>query len=192
MGLFDVHCGYSGIALRGDARLVLMQKAGRRWAPIAAPVASTYNRLGGIDERRKDKTFAALSAWLCELTGAEDFEESLQSLTGGEVVFGNDAISYSLVDEGVYQALPGSQSPASEALPNKIRVAWKTAIAKVTPIDFADSDQYCGLKGEFGCARRIARAKKKFASERKVLAAIAKNEALWKQWDDEQGDDDDD
>ncbi len=192
MGFFDVHCAYSGLALAGDTRLVLLAKEGRQWVPIAAPIVSTYNRLGGLDEAKKSPAWKPLSKWLASVTGQSDFHEAMEALADGEATWNDVPVAYTLVDEGVYQALKGGVTSGSDELPAALRGTYKTALGKLTPIDFEDGDQYTGLRGESGCAKRITRAKKRFAGDKAMLKAIASNEATWQERDDDDDDHNDD
>jgi hypothetical protein len=55
MGFYDCRCLATGVSLKGaDAALVLLQRDGDAYRPLAAALHGPYNRLGAIDNVRKD------------------------------------------------------------------------------------------------------------------------------------------
>lgn len=60
MGLFDYRCMITGLSLKSSKTvLILLEKSGDNYAPIALPVFGEYNRLGAIDsidENQNTKT----------------------------------------------------------------------------------------------------------------------------------------
>lgn len=56
MGLFDYRCMISGLSLSSSrTSLILLEKLGENYVPIAFPVYGQYNRLGSIDMILKDE-----------------------------------------------------------------------------------------------------------------------------------------
>lgn len=56
MGLFDYRCMISGLSLKSSkTTLILLEKAGDNYLPIALPVFGQYNRLGAIDMIEENK-----------------------------------------------------------------------------------------------------------------------------------------
>ncbi|MCA9618972.1 MAG: SEC-C domain-containing protein [Myxococcales bacterium] len=59
---------------------------------------------------------------------------------------------------------------------------WGDTLA---PIDVHDGAQYDGLRGDYGCERRVRRARARFKGRRRILAAIKANAALWRARDED-------
>lgn len=189
MGLFDVHCSYSGVALSGDTQLVLLlgdDDAG--WVPISAPFRGTYDRLGGLDEAEPDEAshrdFSALVGFLRGEFGLEDFETALEAMRDREITWHGKTLSYALVDAGVYDALAQDSVEVDPRLPSALRTPAKKAVQALTPIDIDDSDQYTGLTGKYGCRQLIERAEERFSEHPALLAAIEANAREWAELDD--------
>lgn len=182
--MFDLHCGYSGLALREETRVVLLARRGESWVPLAAPLCETYDRGGGIDEPEDgEPAFEAFEAWARAELGTDGLEETLEAMRDGTVEWNGAPLCYALVDEAVYRALPDASTPADAALPEALRVPWKSALGGLVPVDLEDTEQYTGLVGRYGCQARVEAAKVRFRDDPAVLEAIAANEASWAESD---------
>jgi hypothetical protein len=178
MGVFDVHCTYSGVPLSGDVQVILMQRTADGWTPLSAPFRSTYDRYGAIDEPDVP-AFAAFVKWMNEVSSVDNAAEAFETMRGGAATWQGADLHYALVDAAVYDALPEATSSADTRLPAALQVPWKTAIAGTGPIDLDTADQYTGYAGDYGARAAIDRARAKFADAPAVRAAIEKNAARW-------------
>lgn len=106
MGVFDVHCAYSGIPLNGDAQLLLLAEHDDGWKVISAPFRGCYDRYGRIEMAfdgagSSKERFDTLIAWTYENQGLNDFEQILESMLDGDFIWNGGKISYGLVDAGI-------------------------------------------------------------------------------------------
>jgi hypothetical protein len=188
MGVFDVHCAYSGIALKGETQLILLSKEEDGWKVISAPLRGSYDRYGRIDipsvaELPNGSVFAAFMEWASEHFGVTDSDGIFQSLIDREAVWRGREVSYALVDADVYDALPDTWIAADQCLPVRLQCPCKAALGCVTPIDIEDSDQYCGFEGKYGCRSRVELALQRFADAAGIVAAINHNATRWRALD---------
>jgi hypothetical protein len=183
MGVFDVHCTYSGVPLSGDVQVILMQRSGDGWTPLSAPLRSTYDRYGAIDEPDATPAFDAFVRWAKETFDVDGHEEAFETMRDGDAKWEGAEIGYALVDAAVYDALPVAVSAADARLPDALRVPWKTALAGTAPIDLDEAGQYTGYAGEYGAGEAIVRARERFADAPAVLAAIELNAERWRELD---------
>ncbi|MEL6546171.1 MAG: hypothetical protein AAFQ82_16205 [Myxococcota bacterium] len=182
MGLFDLHCAYSGLALNGDTRLILLLRDGQRWVPLCAPIAGFYDRAGGLDEPSDHPKAQVFSQFLGQL-GHREFSAGLEAMRDFQLEWKGETLSYALVDAGVYDALPSASPELDSRLPEELGPAAKSAVDGVVPVDVEDGDQYTGLRGTYGCAPRVEAARKRFADSREMLAAIESNAQRWGELD---------
>jgi hypothetical protein len=188
MGVFDVHCRYSGIPLIGDTQLFLLAEHNQRWKVISAPFRGSYDRYGRIEvtfngtDSSKSR-FDAFIAWTKEHFGLAEFEQILERMFDGDFIWRGHKISYSLVDAAVYDALPHALTPTDPGLPECLQCPWKGALGAITPTDFEDSDQYCGYEGKYGCRSIVELALTRFANNPAVVAAIKRNASEWQEID---------
>jgi len=185
MGVFDVHCAYSGIALNGPTQLLLLAKEKDDWRVISAPLRDTYDRYGRIDfpSDEEDGSFNDFKAWAGEHFGVTDSDDIFEKMVDGEARWRGQQIAYALVDAGVYDALPVDSIAADKHLPQNLQRSWKSVLKDLTPIDFDDSDQYCGFEGKYGCRSRVELALQRFADSPKIVAAINANAESWRELD---------
>ena len=190
MGFFDLHCCYSGIALTGDTQLILLVKRDQQWQPISAPLRSFYDRLGGLDDPYSDdpetlRPFSAFTSWAEQHLAAGNLQEALGSMRDLAGRWNGQDLHYALIDAEIYHALDGGLVAADPQLPEDIRVDWKAAILGINPVDLEDSEQYCGLEGDFGCRARVDAALKRFADQPAIVDAIEGNAEEWRELDEE-------
>lgn len=190
MGVFDVHCAYSGIALVGKTQLLLLAKDEDGWTNISAPLRSTYDRYGridipSIDDPSNRSTFDALTAWAREHFGVTGSDDIFEPMTDGQAQWRGREISYALVDAGIYDALPDIWIAADQYLPQKLQHPWKAALKGLAPVDIEGADQYCGFEGEYGCRNRVELALHRFADSPELVAAIHQNAGAWRTLDGE-------
>lgn len=188
MGVFDVHCSYSGVALIGEVQFLLLEGDHNNWRVLSAPFRGCYDRYGRIDLPSADDGASgaqldAFVAWGHEVSGVSEFEEILEKMLEGQALWRGHRISYTLVDGGVYDALPSVLSEADPNLPEHLQCAWKAALGAIAPIDIEDSDQYCGFEGEYGCRSRTDAAQIRFANDPGISAAIEANASQWRELD---------
>lgn len=184
----DVHCAYTGIALKGETQLVLLAKDEDAWKVISAPLRSTYDRYGRIDIPSMDdppnrSPFDAFMEWANEHFRVTDSDELFELMIDGQALWRGREISYALVDAGVYDTLPDDWIAADQHLPQRLQYPWKAALKHIAPIDIEDSDQYCGFEGEYGCRSRVELALQRFADNPKIVAAINLNANEWRALD---------
>ena len=118
MGVFDVFCAESGIALHGDTRLVMLAESGNEcFEPIALPIKGCYNRYGSIDasDDSLDKNGRAIFEFCKKLKYdtppfGKEFEEHLSVLNMGPsedswARWNGQRISFALLHDGIYEAI---------------------------------------------------------------------------------------
>lgn len=118
MGVFDVFCAESGIALNGDTRLVMLAESGNgRFEPIALPIKGCYNRYGSIDadDDSLDENGRAVFEFCKKLKYdtppfGKEFEEHLSVLNMGPsedswAEWNGHRVSFALLHGGIYDAI---------------------------------------------------------------------------------------
>src|SRR5512138_341812 len=141
MGVFDVPCAVSGLALTGPTQLILVgETPSGNWQPVALPIAGDYDRYGsidGFDEDLPNTRAIAAALRLLEPAPEDDLEEALRDMNHGVTEdawyrFDGTKISFALVDDGIYRAMIGlvedggrGKRPALEARP------WRTLLEEL-------------------------------------------------------------
>jgi hypothetical protein len=199
VGVFDMHCEASGVALDDETRLLFMLDG----VPLLPPLEGNYDRYGKIERIAIGPELLAVEA-LAINAQRDDLDDLVGAAFEEQLRIDGKLLRYALIDDGVYRAVVATvatggvervESFELGPLGRKLLAPWedepraKHAVEALThfcamglamaatTVD-SPSEQYVRYSEVAGL---IAKAEKDFAAHPLVLAAIAENARRWKE-----------
>src|SRR6516162_5759426 len=139
MGLYDARCMVTGVSLKGaDAALVLLQKRGENYHPIALAIRGNYDRLGSIDGIEEDDNTEAILAFflaklktgefvvdkeyfeICECYPIEDIEDLLHCFERTmndhheAALLGGSPVVFALISSSIWNGIARAVKPSRD------------------------------------------------------------------------------
>jgi hypothetical protein len=196
--MFATHCVESGLALRGDVRLVpILETSSGGYEPLAGMITGGYDAYGGVDvegELEAQPLIAELRR-VCapgvrpERDGRDVWNVLAQDVRSFRLA--GRVLSYVLLDEGVATVMEDSiDADAMARIPERdvldrprsehdrrmaaALLAWRT---RLRPVWETFGGQYSAERGEIQPFVRAAR--EKYGGNPAMLAAIDENAEAW-------------